>query len=121
MDARLIRERDQIVERARRELRALVQESSWTQRRIEQANGFTQGYLSQVLKGQITLTARHLFGILFTIGVPPDDFLARILDRKSAANELRERMDRYEDVIERLEQQGLLGGAARGGSEEDPT
>lgn len=120
MDGRLIKERDQIVERARRELRALVRESDWTQRRIEQANGFTQGYLSQVLQGQITLTVRHLFGILLTIGVPPDDFFARILGRASAANELRERMDRYEDVIVHLERQGLLGGD-RGGSGQGST
>ncbi len=107
MDEKLIRERDVVVERFRRELRALVRESGWTQRRVEEANGFTQGYLSQVLQGHISLTVRHLFGVIFALGIRPEDFFARIFG-SALPDEIRERMDRYETLFERLEQQGLL-------------
>lgn len=107
MDEKLIRERDAVVDRMRRELRALVRESGWTQRRVEEVNGFTQGYLSQVLQGHITLTVRHLFGVLFALGIRPEDFFGRIFDH-ALPGEIRERLDRYETLFERLEQQGLL-------------
>jgi transcriptional regulator with XRE-family HTH domain len=109
VDEKLIRERDQVVDRIRRELRALVRESGWTQRRVEEANGFTAGYLSQVLKGHITLTVRHLWGILMAIGTEPGEFLARV-DGRSSADELRERMDRYEALLDRLQRQVVTGG-----------
>ena len=108
MDRNLIRRRDELVERIRHELRALVHESGWTQRRVEEANGFTQGYLSQVLQGHIALTVRHLCGILLTIGMRPEELLARVQGR-GATEELRERMDRYEALLERLGAEGLLG------------
>ena len=104
---KLIREREELIERIRHELQALVRETGWTQRRVEEANGFTQGYLSQVLKGHITLTVRHLWGILMAIGIEPEDFFNRVY-RRDSAKELRERMDRYEAIFERLESQGVL-------------
>lgn len=107
VDEELIRERDQVVDRIRRELRALIRESGWTQRRVEEANGFTPGYMSQVLKGHITLTVRHLWGILLAIGVQPAEFVARV-DGRNSAEELRERMDRYEALLDRLERQVVL-------------
>ena len=60
-----------------------------------------------MLQGQITLTVRHLLGILLTIGVQPADFFARVLGG-SSSDELRERMDRYEAVLDRLERRGLI-------------
>lgn len=107
MDENLVRSRDEVVERIRRELRVLVRESGWTQRRVEEVNGFTQGYLSQVLQGHIALTVRHLCGILLTIGMTPDDFFSRVL-RHTSTEELRERLARYEDALEQLEAQGLV-------------
>lgn len=107
VDEKLVRDRDEVVERIRRELRILVRESGWTQRRVEETNGFTQGYLSQVLQGHIALTARHLFGILLAIGMAPEDFFDRVLHRTST-DELRERMARYEAALEQLELQGLI-------------
>lgn len=86
-----------------------MRESGWTQRRVEDANGFTPGYLSQVLKGHITLTVRHLWGILLAIRVEPGEFLTRVEGRNSA-EELRERMDRYEALLDRLERQVVLKG-----------
>lgn len=109
VDEKLIRERDQLVDRIRRELRALVRESGFTQRRVEEANGFTSGYLSQVLKGHITLTVRHLWGILMAIGAEPREFLSRV-DGRNSAEELRERMDRYEALLDRLERQVVKAG-----------
>lgn len=104
VDEKLIRERDEVVDRIRRELRALVRESGWTQRRVEEANGFAPGYLSQVLKGHITLTVRHLWGILLAIGIEPGELFTRVGGR-SSADELRERMDRYEALLDRLQRQ----------------
>lgn len=107
MEDKLVRDREEVVERIRRELRILVRESGWTQRRVEEANGFTQGYLSQVLQGHITLTVRHLYGILLAIEMTPEEFFARVLHRTSS-DELRERMARYEEALEQLEMQGLV-------------
>jgi transcriptional regulator with XRE-family HTH domain len=107
MEEKLVRQRDEVVERIRRELRVLVRESGSTQRRVEEANGFTQGYLSQVLQGHITLTVRHLYGILLAIGMTPEELFARVLHRTST-DELRERMARYEEALEQLELQGLV-------------
>ncbi len=107
-DEKLIRQRDEIVERLRRELRALVRESGWTQRRVEEVNGFTAGYLSQVLSGTITLTVRHLCGILLAIGMKPEDFFARVFPGQLGYDELRERLARYDDALDQLEVQGLV-------------
>ena len=107
MDEKLVRNRDEVVERMRRELRVLVREGGWTQRRVEETNGFTQGYLSQVLQGHIALTARHLYGILLAIGMSPEDFFDRVLHR-TTTGELRERLARYEAALEQLESQGLV-------------
>ena len=107
--------RDEAVDRLRRELRRLVRESDETQRSIEIANGFTRGYLSQVLQGHVTLTARHVFGILFALGVRPGPFFSRFFGEppppaEISLSEIRERMSRYDAAIEELEEKGLLGG-----------
>lgn len=107
MDEKLIRQRDEVVERIRRELRILVRESGWTQRRVEDANGFTPGYLSQVLQGHIALTVRHLYGILLVIEMTPEEFFSRVVGLASG-DELRERMARYEAALDQLERQGLV-------------
>ncbi len=105
--------RDEAVKRLRRELRRLVRESDETQRSIEVANGFTRGYLSQVLQGHVTLTARHVFGILFALAVPPGRFFSRFFGERSAGadtslSEIRERMSRYDAALKQLEEKGLL-------------
>lgn len=106
-------QRDEAVDRLRRELRRLVRDSDETQRSIEVANGFTRGYLSQVLQGHVTLTARHVFGILFALAVAPGPFFSRFFgDRAPAAeaslSEIRERMSRYDAALKQLEEKGLL-------------
>ena len=85
MDENLVRERDEVADRIRRELSALVREHGWTQRRVEKANGYSKGYLSQVLKGHITLTVRHLYGILLAIGMSPEELFARVLEGRLVA------------------------------------
>ena len=49
-DEDLTNDRDREVDRVREELRRPVRDSQRTQREIERDNGFTQGYLSQVLR-----------------------------------------------------------------------
>ncbi len=105
--------RDEMVDRLREELRRTVRESGSTQRTIEEANGFTRGYLSQVLQGHVTLTARHAFGVLLALGVSPQDFFHRLFDdrqqgRPEVLSEIRDRMARYDAAIEQLERKGLL-------------
>ncbi len=105
--------RDEMVDGLRNELRGLVRDSGLTQRAIEEANGFTRGYLSQVLQGHVTLTARHVFGILLALDVAPGLFFQRIFDdrrgeRQETLSEIRERMARYDAAFEQLERNGLL-------------
>ena len=107
------RRRDETVDRLREELRRRVRESDATQRAIEAANGFTRGYLSQVLQGHVTLTARHVFGILFALGIEPGTFFRRLFDDpwqrpEASLSEIRERMARYDEALKQLEEKGLL-------------
>ncbi len=108
LDENLIRERDEVVEKIRRELRILILESDFTQRRVEELNGFASGYLSQVLNGSITLTVRHLHGILLAIGMEVGEFFARVLPETTRYDEIRERMARFDSALEQLESQGLV-------------
>jgi len=103
--------RDAAVERLRQELKRRVRASDQTQRAIEDANGFSHGYLSQVLQGHVTLTARHVFGILFALDIPPENFFWRLFRgsrRDEPLSEIRERMDRYDAAIKQLEDKGVL-------------
>ena len=112
MAPNLHKRRDEMVERLREELRRRVRESGVTQRSLEEANGFARGYLSQVLQGHVTLTARHVFGILLALEVPADEFFTQLLgDRHhgwAGVNEIRERMAVYDAALEQLERKGLL-------------
>jgi len=107
-------ERDQLVKELRDELRRLVFESGQTQIAIEKANGFTRGYLSQVFHAHVSLTARHVFGILLALDVPPSRFFARLfpvpgsVEPDGLLSEIRERMARYDSAIQQLEDQGLV-------------
>ena len=106
-------ERDEIADRLREHLYLAVRRSGTTQRALEQANGFTRGYLSQVLKGHVTLTARHVLGILLALEIPPNEFFQRFFDpgwpgRPEPLSEIRERMARYDAALDQLERKGLL-------------
>lgn len=109
----LQKRRDDTVDRLREKLRRAVRESGSTQRNVEEANGFSRGYLSQVLQGHVTLTARHVFGILLALQVPPDTFFSRLYggDRRARhehLSEIRERMAVYDAALEQLERKGLI-------------
>lgn len=109
-------QRDAEVLRIREALRQRVRASAQTQRSIEQANGFKTGYLSQVLQGHITLTVRHLIGILSALDESPRSFFARLDpdgERPADAgllSEIHERMARYDAALAELESKGLIGG-----------
>ncbi len=111
MDDRLMDKREEGVERVRQELRRLVRASDRTQREIERANDFTERYLSQVLQGKVTLTIRHLYGILLALERTPEEFFAHLAGRDATVpgfDEIRERMARYDAAIDELERGGLL-------------
>ncbi len=106
-------QRDEMADRLREELHRMVRQSGSTQRALEQANGFTRGYLSQVLKGHVTLTARHVFGILLALEASPSEFFHRFFEadwpnRPEPLSEIRERMARYDAALEQLERKGLF-------------
>ena len=111
--------RDAAVARVLTELRRLVRQSDKTQRAIEEENRFARGYLSQVLGGNMNLTARHIFGILLSLEVPPGAFFERAFSDDPAAgeelSEIRQRMSRYDNAIRELEEKGLVSP-----EEEDP-
>lgn len=107
--------REEAAERVLERLRRLVRSSARTQRSIELDNGFQRGYLSQVLKGHIALTVRHLLGILRALEVAPSTFFAELEEgidlgfgRPPVLLEIRQRMARYDAAIEQLEEKGLL-------------
>lgn len=105
--------RDQAVSRVREMLRRAVRTSIHTQRSIERQNGFKPGYLSQVLQGHITLTVRHLVGILQALEIEPQTFFARLVegsDDQPELSEIRQRLKRYDAAIDELTDKGLLGG-----------
>ncbi len=113
MKTSMQQQRDEMVGDLRDELRRLVRDSGSTQRAVEEANGFTRGYLSQVLQGHVTLTARHVLGILLALGVSPGTFFQRLFEDRRAGeqetlSEIRERMARYDAAFEQLERKGLL-------------
>ncbi len=106
-------QRDEMVDRLRDELRRMVRASNSTQRALEEANGFTRGYLSQVLQGHVSLTAKHMFGITLALGVPPEELFQRLYGsgpqgRPEQLSEIRERMAVYDAALEQLERKGLL-------------
>lgn len=96
------------------ELRRLVRESDKTQRAIEKEHGYTRGYLSQVLNGHVSLTARHVLAILFSLEIEPGAFFSRMFpvskepEDEEMLSEIRQRMARYDSAIEELEESGLL-------------
>lgn len=105
--------RDLAVDRLRQALRREVRTSRLTQRSIEATNGFTRGYLSQVLQGHVTLTVRHVFGILFALDIPPDTFFQQLFSTTTVSDdgplsEIRERMARYDAALKELEDKGVL-------------
>ena len=113
-EALVLRRRD-LVRRVREELQIMIRESGTTQREIETRNGFTPRYLSQVLNGRITLTVRHMAGILFALDVDPIDFFERLAGPRypmgSPYFEIRERLARYDAALDELERRGLVSPA----------
>jgi len=109
---RIAEERVSEANRLREELHRRVRDSGLTQRVIERRNEFAGGYLSQVLKGNIALTVRHVLGILLAIEIPPARFFSEVFqnqeDNDHQMDEIRQRLARYDLAMEQLEKKGLL-------------
>ena len=128
-------QRDEVVEKREagvdavlKELRRLVRENDMTQRDIEKENGFARGYLSQVLNGHMSLTARHVLAILFSLEVSPGSFFSRLFPDPEGSvfgepislgyaprtesgwmlSEIRQKLARYDSMFEELQQKGVL-------------
>ncbi len=140
----VVKKRDVAVTKVLAELRLAVRQNDMTQREIEKQNGYARGYLSQVLNGHMSLTARHILAILFSLDIPPGNFFARLFPDPEGSvfgepislgyppggygsegmlSEIRERMAHYDSVIEELQQKGVLNreGDAAGRLPDDDT
>lgn len=96
---KLTEEREAWVRQLRLSLLNQVHARGLSQRVLEEKNGFQRGYLSQVLKGRIQLTARHVFGLLLALEVEPAAFFLELFREQSTARqiaEIRERVERLE-------------------------
>lgn len=115
--------RDLAVAKIRDELRQLVRASDKTQRAIEAENHFSHGYLSQVFGGNMSLTVRHVVGILLSLDESPAAFFARIFPDAGGdaeyLSEIRERMSRYDSAMRELEAKGLVTPAREDPASED--
>ena len=60
------------------ELRLMIRRSELSQRQVEEAAGFSRGYLSQLLAQNLDLKVWHLLAILDIFGEAPGDFFRRV-------------------------------------------
>jgi transcriptional regulator with XRE-family HTH domain len=95
------------VEALSKHLRLCIQVQGLTLRRLESELGMGEGYLGQLLRGNVDLKVKHLFGILRALGITPADFYASmygLVPRTSASQPglapllRREPVSRYEEV-----------------------
>ncbi len=68
----------QEVERIRDRLRLVIHQAPMTQRQIEERAGFSKGYLSQLMCGNIDLKFHHMVTILGAAGVSISDFFGEL-------------------------------------------
>ncbi len=113
-DAVFVARRDADVDEVVAALRQLVRSQDRTQRSIESQNAFQSGYLSQVLQGHISLSVRHLLGILNSLDVSASAFFAQLQDQANdhpelLLSEVREKMARYDAALDELAEKGILG------------
>lgn len=64
------------VDRIRSRLKLLIHLSKSNQRQVEQRAGFSKGYLSQLLCGNIDLKYRHVLSVLDALDIPAYEFFA---------------------------------------------
>lgn len=70
-------------------LRLRIHYAPSTQRELEERAGFSKGYLSQILHGNIDLKLSHLLAVIDALEVDPADFFAELFDeRRFAAHSL---------------------------------
>lgn len=60
------------------ELRLMIRRSELSQRQVEEAAGFSRGYLSQLLAQNLDLKVWHLLAILDIFGEHPGEFFDRV-------------------------------------------
>lgn len=65
------------------ELRRIIKRSEHSQREVEELAGFSKGYLSQLLAGNLDLKIWHVLSILKAFEISPADFFERIYPSKA--------------------------------------
>lgn len=86
------------------ELRRIIKRSEHSQREVEERAGFSKGYLSQLLAGNLDLKIWHVLAILKAFEISPSEFFERIYPNKSRRAPMDEFTARSEVVAEDLDQ-----------------
>jgi hypothetical protein len=81
--AQLCREAEETAERVRWALVDLVHNAQITRRELARRTGRSGDYWTKMFNGQRQLHARHIFQVLFAVGEPPGDFLAKLFPPES--------------------------------------
>jgi transcriptional regulator with XRE-family HTH domain len=77
------------VRRVAEALREAIHSRHSSQRKVERALHQGKGYLSQLLKGSVDLKLKHVFAILRTIGVGPDEFFLDLYEESNPVAAVR--------------------------------
>jgi transcriptional regulator with XRE-family HTH domain len=86
------------------ELRRIIKRSDLNQREVEDLAGFSRGYLSQLLAGNLDLKVWHVLSVLKAFQIPPGEFFGRIYPARPPVNALEEFAERSMPVAEDLDQ-----------------
>lgn len=87
------------------EIRRLIRFSGMSQRAVEQAAGFSKGYLSQLLGRNLDIKVRHVLAILDALDTPPARFFAQVyggLEPPLAASDKPDSLYRFERLARPL-------------------
>jgi lambda repressor-like predicted transcriptional regulator len=97
------------VEAVRQSLAAAVERSGLSRREIDRRAGWTENYLSQVLRDAADLKVAHVVAVLRAIGVSPAEFFVKIYmvvdgpTDEELLGSLASAMERYEDRLKAVE------------------
>ncbi len=62
-----------------------IRAAPFSQRQVERRAGFSRGYLSQLLAGNVDLKVRHILSVLDALGIAPGQFFASLYPRTGRA------------------------------------
>jgi transcriptional regulator with XRE-family HTH domain len=103
-------EDDEQAEIVRRALAKAVDASGWSRREVDRRVGWTENYLSQMLRNAADLKLVHVSAVLRVLGIEPADFYGTVFQRAEdepsdtvILKTLTETMKRYEQQLKALQ------------------